>query len=113
LDRAGRLRILCANCAIAQFALRIKTYFFKVAQFALRIYKAICVFAICALKNDYLPKCCNSAFVKVIVLKENVKKNRKKKVLRKSVITPYPFIMHSCKKNGSRGLTPEKFRVFA
>jgi len=42
------------------------------------------VFAICALKNnranvqiaqtvlDYLPKCCNSAFVKVIILKENV-----------------------------------------
>jgi len=54
----------------------------------LRIYKTICVFAICALKNnrantqiaqtvlDYLPKCYNSAFVKVIVLKENVKKNR-------------------------------------
>jgi len=30
---------------------RIKAYFFKVAQFALRIYKAICVFAICALKK--------------------------------------------------------------
>jgi len=25
---------------------------------------------------DYLPKCCNSAFMKVIVLKENAKKNR-------------------------------------
>jgi len=64
---AGRLRILCANCAncaIAHYALLIKTYFFKVAQFALRIY------------IDYLPKCCNSAFVKVIVLKENVKKKR-------------------------------------
>jgi len=24
---------------------------------------------------EYLPKCCNSAFVKVIVLKENAKKN--------------------------------------
>jgi len=58
------------------------------AQFALRIYKGICVFAIYALKNnranaqivqtvlDYLPKCCNSVFVKVIVLKENLKKNR-------------------------------------
>jgi len=57
----------------------IKAYFFIVAQFALRIYKAIYVFAICALKNnranaqitqtflDNLPKCCNSAFVKVIV----------------------------------------------
>jgi len=64
--------------------LRIKAYFFRVAQFALRIYKAICVFAISALKNnranaqtilDYLPKCCNSAFVTVIVLKENFKKN--------------------------------------
>jgi len=32
--------------ANAQFALRIKAYFFRVAQFALRIYKAICVFAI-------------------------------------------------------------------
>jgi len=30
---------------------RIKAYFFRVAQFALRIYKAICVFAICALKK--------------------------------------------------------------
>jgi len=68
--------------------LRIKAYFFRVAQFALRIYKIICVFAICALKNnranaqivqivlDDLPKCCNSVFVKVIVLKEDVKKNR-------------------------------------
>jgi len=85
------LRIMCANCinyAIAQFALCIKAYFFRVVQFALRIYKAICVFAICALKNnranaqitqtvlDYLPKCCNSAFMKVIALKVNVKKNR-------------------------------------
>jgi len=46
---------VCACCAqitqIAQFALRIKAYFFTVAQFALRIYKAICVFAICALKK--------------------------------------------------------------
>jgi len=25
---------------------------------------------------DYLPKCCNYAFVKVNVLKENIKKNR-------------------------------------
>jgi len=44
--------------------------------------KVICVFAICALKNncenaliaqtvlDYLPKGCNSAFVKVIFLKK-------------------------------------------
>jgi len=68
------LRILCANYAIAQFALRI--------------YKAICVLAICALKNnranaqieqtvlDYLSKCCNFAFVKVIVQKKNVTKNR-------------------------------------
>jgi len=51
-------------------------------------YKAICVLTICALKNnranaliaktvlDYLPKCCNSAYVKVIVLKVNAKKNR-------------------------------------
>jgi len=62
-------------------ALRI--IFAELRKFALRIYKAICVFAICALKNnranaqtvlDYLPKCCNSAFVKVIVLKENIKK---------------------------------------
>jgi len=71
--------------AIAQFALCIKAYFFRAVQFALRIYKAIYVFAICALKNnhtnaqtvlDYLPKCCNSVFVKVIFLKEIVKKNR-------------------------------------
>jgi len=58
------------NCTIAQFAQRIKAYFFRVAQFALRIYKAICVFAIC------LSKCCNFAFVKAIVLKENLKINR-------------------------------------
>jgi len=54
----------------------------------LSIYKAICGFAIYALKNNrtnaqiaqtvlnYLPKFCKSAFVKVIVFKENVKKNR-------------------------------------
>jgi len=35
----------------AKFALRIKAYFFRVAQFALCIYEAICVFAICALKK--------------------------------------------------------------
>jgi len=41
LKRAGRLSILCANCpncAITQFALRIKAYFFRIAQFALLIY---------------------------------------------------------------------------
>jgi len=79
-SRAGRLRIPCANgaycaqiskiahtarklrnlrCALrliffanfAQLELRLKAYFFRVARFALRIYKAICVFAICALKK--------------------------------------------------------------
>jgi len=68
---------VCAYCA--QFALRIKAYFFRVAQFALRIYKAICALknnrANCANSFSYLPKFCNSAFMKVIVLKENVKKN--------------------------------------
>jgi len=29
---------------------------------------------------DYLPKCCNYAFVKVIVLKENVKKSRNENI---------------------------------
>jgi len=32
--------------------MRFKAYFFRVAQFALRNYEAICVFAICALKNN-------------------------------------------------------------
>jgi len=67
----------------------IKAYFFRVGQFALRIYKAILHFCNLRFKKnnrvnaqiaqtvfDYLPKCCNAAFVKVIVLKENVKKNR-------------------------------------
>jgi len=41
---------ICAYCAqIAQ--LRIKAYFFRVVQFALHIYKAICVCAICAFKK--------------------------------------------------------------
>jgi len=82
-SRAGRLRILCANCA---FALRTKAYFFKVAlicvahlQSKLRFrnlhFKKITAQIAQALL-DYLSKCCNSAFVKAIVLKENVKKNR-------------------------------------
>jgi len=75
---------VCAYCA--QIALRIKAYFFRVAQFALRIYKIICVYAIYALKKNrancsnsfkLFTKCCNSVFVKVIFLKENVKKNCK------------------------------------
>jgi len=76
------LRILCANCATAQFALRIIATFFRVVQFALRIYKAIRFRNLLFKKvtaqiaqTDYLRKCCSSAFVKVIVIKENVKKN--------------------------------------
>jgi len=71
-------KIRAGHC-FAQFALCIKAYFFRVTQFALRIYKAICVCANAQIAQtvlDYLPKCCNSAFVKVIVLNENVKKNR-------------------------------------
>jgi len=47
---------------------------FAFSQFAL--YKITAQAQIAQTVLDYLPKCCNSAFVKVIVLKANVKKNR-------------------------------------
>jgi len=83
---------VCAYCAqIAQFrnlrcALRL--IFSGLRNLRCAFSKAICVFCNLRFKNnranaqiaqtvlDYLRKCCNSVFVKVIVFKENVRKNR-------------------------------------
>jgi len=52
LTKAG----LCAYCTqisqLCNLRCALMLNFLRVAQFALRIYKSICVFAICALKNN-------------------------------------------------------------
>jgi len=67
--------------AFAQIALRIKAYFFQGCAICVAHFQSNLRFCNLRFKKaqtvlDYLPKCCNSAFVKVIVLKENVTKNR-------------------------------------